>query len=113
MVMDGSTATATAMDGATAMQRQWKARWQHKGNDGNRRRNGNGDGQRGGNAMAMTAMDGAMAMAMDGATETRRQWKAQRQCNGNDGDSDGRHNGGLATTAADARILLMPNPQEG
>ncbi len=69
-VMDGATATATAMDGATATQRQRKARRQHEGDDGDGRRDGNGDGWHGSNAMAMTAMDGATAMAMDGAMET-------------------------------------------
>jgi hypothetical protein len=112
-VMEGATATAIAMDGAMAMQLQWKAQWQHEGNNGNGRRNGNGNGQQGGNAMAMAAMDGVMAMAMNGTMETRRQQKAQQQCDGNDGDSNGRQDDELSTTAADARILPTPNPQEG
>jgi hypothetical protein len=112
-VMDGATATVTAMDGATAMQWQRKAQWQREGNDGDGRRDSNGSGRHGGNAMAMAAMDGATAMVMDGATKTQRQRKARRQLNGDNGDSDGRHNSGLTMTAADARILPMPNPQEG
>jgi hypothetical protein len=70
-VMDGATATATAMDGATGTQQQRKAWRQGEGDDGNGRRDGNGDGRRGSDAMAMMAMDGATAMAMDGAMETR------------------------------------------
>ncbi len=70
MVMDGATVMATAMDGASAKQRQQKARRQHGGNNGDGRRDGNGDGWRGGDAMAITAMDGATAMAMDSAMET-------------------------------------------
>jgi hypothetical protein len=112
-VMDGAMATAMAMDSAMAMQRQWNAQWQCEGNDGDGRRDSNGDGRCSSNAMAITAMDGATAMAMDGATETQCQWNAQWQRNGNDGDSDGRHDGRLETTAADARILPMPNPWEG
>jgi hypothetical protein len=63
--------------------------------------------------MAMTVMDGATAMAIDGATETRRQRKARRQRDGDNGDSNGRHDGGLAMTAAVARILPTPNLREG
>ncbi len=111
-VMDGAMATATAIDGATATQWQRKARWQHEGNDGNGRHNGNGDGRRGSNAMAMMAMDGATVMAMDGATETQCRQKAQRQRDGNDNDSDGRHDSRLAMTVADARILPTLNPRE-
>ncbi len=112
-VMDGATVTGMAMDGATAMQQQRKAQWKCKCNDGNGRREGNGNGWRGSDVMAMTVMDGAMAMAMDGATEMQCQQKARRQRNGNNGDSNGRHDGGLAMTEADTRILPMPNLQEG
>jgi hypothetical protein len=113
MVVDGATATTMAMDGAMATQRQQKAQWQRKGDNGDGRHDGNGDGRRGGNAMAMTAMDGTTAMAMDGTTEMQHQQKAQRQRNGDNGDSNGRHKGGLGTTVADGRILPTPNPRQG
>ncbi len=112
-VMDGATATATVMDGAMATHRQRKAQRQRKGNDGDGRHDGNGDGWRSGNAMAMTAMDGPTAMAMDGATEMQCRWKAWRQRNSDDGDSNGRHDGGLAMTTADVRILPTPNLRDG
>ncbi len=49
-VMDGAMAMVTAMDGATATQRQRKAQRQREGDDGDGRRGGNGE------------MDGVAAM---------------------------------------------------
>jgi hypothetical protein len=71
-LMDGATATVTAMDGGTAMGWQQKAQWQYDGDnvdglhsgDGDGRHNGDGDGRCNNEVVAMTVMDGAMATAI-------------------------------------------------
>ena len=81
--MDGTTAAATAMDGATATRWQQKAQWQRDGDDvdglhggnGNGQRSGDGDGRRDNKVVMLTVLDGVTATAI---ARQRQQWMAQQ-----------------------------------